>query len=317
MTANDRLLEWYRPRRRAFPWRRSRDPYAVWVSEVMLQQTQAPRVVPHFERFLARFPTVRALAVAPRSDVITAWDGLGYNRRAIALADAARVLVRDHEGRVPDDTEALRRLPGVGPYTAAAIASIAFGRRTPAIDTNVRRVVARVRGGVEPETLGRGEVERLAGAWIDRDDPGAWNQAVMDVGREHCRPAPRCSGCPLARSCRFRRAGGAIVRQRAPRATERFEGSNRQLRGAIVRELRRRGSATIASLSTASGFERERVVLAVVALERDGLVRAGPSAVAGDPLGRVTLPDQSRRAGSTSAANSSTASAAGSSAIPG
>jgi A/G-specific adenine glycosylase len=291
MSSNARLLAWYAARRASYPWRRSSDPYAVWVSEVMLQQTQAPRVAPHFERFVARFPTVGSLAAAPRGEVVKAWDGLGYNRRAIALADAARVIVRDHGGRVPDDIEALRRLPGVGPYTAAAVASIAFGRREAAIDTNVRRVVARVRGGAESSSLERGQVERLAGAWLDRRDPGAWNQALMDVGREHCRPRPRCDGCPLAASCRFRRSGGraeAPAPRRRPAA--RFEGSSRQLRGAIVRDLRRRGTATIATLVSTSGFEHERVVTAVAALDRDGVVRAGASALAGSPKGRVRLP---------------------------
>jgi A/G-specific adenine glycosylase len=290
MTANARLLAWYEGRRASFPWRRSDDPYAVWVSEVMLQQTQAPRVVPHFERFVARFPTVGSLAAAPRGEVVKAWDGLGYNRRAIALADAARIVVRDLGGRVPDDVDALARLPGVGPYTAAAVASIAFGRRVAAIDTNVRRVVARVRAGAEAPSLERGEVERLAGAWIDRSDPGAWNQALMDVGREHCRPRPRCDGCPLTTSCRFRRSGRHGVVPPPRRASPRFEGSSRQLRGAIVRELRHRPTTTIAALATTTGFERERVVVAVAALDRDGVVRAGSSALAGSPSGRVRLP---------------------------
>ena len=290
MSANARLLAWYETRRASYPWRRSTDPYAVWVSEVMLQQTQAPRVVPHFERFLARFPNVGSLAAAPRGEVVKAWDGLGYNRRAIGLAEAARVVVRDHGGRLPDDAEELRRLPGVGPYTAAAIASIAFGRRVAAIDTNVRRVVARVRRGAEASSLEHGDVERLAGAWVDRSDPGGWNQALMDVGREHCRPRPRCDGCPLTMSCRFRRSRvhAAPPRRRRPAPT--FEGSSRQLRGAIVRELRRRGTVTIATLVTASGSEHDRVVTAVSALDRDGVVRAAPSALAGSPTGRVHLP---------------------------
>jgi A/G-specific adenine glycosylase len=290
MSSNARLLAWYEPRRASYPWRRSTDPYAVWVSEVMLQQTQAPRVVPLFERFVARFPTVGSLAAAPRGEVLKAWDGLGYNRRAIAIAEAARVVVREHGGCVPDDVQALRRLPGVGPYTAAAIASIAFGRRVAAIDTNVRRVVARVRGGAEASSLERGEVERLAAAWIDRAEPGAWTQALMDVGREYCRPRPRCDGCPLTQSCRFRRSGRHAPPPPPRRASPRFEGSSRQLRGAIVRELRHRRTTTIAALATTTGFERERVVAAVAALDRDGVVRAGASALAGSPTGRVRLP---------------------------
>ncbi|MGZ8584621.1 MAG: A/G-specific adenine glycosylase [Actinomycetota bacterium] len=128
---SDALRAWYRPRRRAYPWRGSGDPYAVLVSEVMLQQTQAARAVPVFERFLARFPTVEALASAPRSEVVRAWAGLGYNRRAVALSEAAREIERAHGGRIPGDPEVLRTLPGVGPYTAAAVASFAFGAPSP------------------------------------------------------------------------------------------------------------------------------------------------------------------------------------------
>ncbi|HXF73820.1 MAG TPA: A/G-specific adenine glycosylase, partial [Actinomycetota bacterium] len=125
----DALLAWYAPRRRAYPWRATRDPYRILVAEVMLQQTQASRVVPRYRAFLGRFPSVRALAAAPRADVLRAWSGLGYNRRAVLLHEAARALARDHGGRLPRDPEGLRRLPGVGPYTAAAVAAIAFGAR--------------------------------------------------------------------------------------------------------------------------------------------------------------------------------------------
>ena len=143
------LLRWFEPRRHAYPWRGSRDPYAVWISEVMLQQTQAARVAVAYPRFLRRFPTVGSLARASRATVLRAWGDLGYNRRAVALSDAARVVVREHGGRFPRETDALDRLPGVGPYTAAAVASLAFGEPVAAVDTNVRRVVARVHLGIE------------------------------------------------------------------------------------------------------------------------------------------------------------------------
>jgi len=291
--ATEALLGWYEDRHGRYPWRGSRDPYAVLVSEVMLQQTQAPRVVPHFERFLERFPDVRALAGAPRSEVLRAWDGLGYNRRAVALSEAARAIVRDHDGVVPSDPERLRELPGVGPYTAAAVAALAFGRPIVAVDTNVRRVVARVRGGVEADELERGDLRALATRWLDGADPAAWNQAVMDLGRERCRPRPRCDGCPLARSCRYRRAGSfaATGVTRRARGGERFEGSSRQLRGAIVRALRAASPRTISALSRSTGFELERVHAAVVGLQRDGVVVAGPAATAGSPRGTVRLPD--------------------------
>ena len=155
-----------------YAWRRTRDPYAMLVSEVMLQQTQAPRVEPMFSAFLERFPTVEALGEASRADVLRAWAGLGYNRRAVRLHEAARAIVREHDGRVPPDAAALLRLPGVGPYTASAVASIAFGDRVAAVDVNVARVVARVRRGSESDELPRAELRAGANDWIDPADPG-------------------------------------------------------------------------------------------------------------------------------------------------
>lgn len=281
------LLDWYRPRRRAYPWRGSRDPYRVLVSEVMLQQTQAARVAPAYLAFLRRFPTVRALAHAPRAEVVRAWGSLGYNRRAVALSDAARTIVRDHGGRVPREPSELVRLPGVGSYTAAAVASLAYGVPVPAVDTNVRRVVARARVG--RDDAGTDEVGGAAARWLDRRDPRAWNQALMDLGREVCRPRPRCDGCPLARTCRFRRSGGAPL-PAGPRQPP-FEGSSRQLRGAVVRTLRHRGSASLGMLVREIGQPLDRVARAVAALTADGLIRAGPTAMAGMPRGRVALAD--------------------------
>jgi A/G-specific adenine glycosylase len=284
--AREALRRWYEPRRRRYPWRVRVTPYRVLVSEVMLQQTQAARVVPAFRAFVRRFPSVRALAAAPLADVLRAWAGLGYNRRAVALAKAARAIVRDHRGWVPDDPAALQRLPGVGPYTAAAVVSLGYGRPIPALDVNVTRVVSRARLGVDRAPAR--EVERAAARWLDRDDPGAWNQAVMDLGREVCRPLPRCHVCPLASGCRFRRAGGAP----APvgRTQGRFEGSFRQLRGGVVAAVRELPVATLAGLSRRLGHPAPRVAVAVRALAAEGLLRAGPAALAGDPKGRVRLP---------------------------
>jgi A/G-specific adenine glycosylase len=253
-----------------FPWRTTRDPYRTLVSEVMLQQTQASRVVPAYGAFLARFPSVRALAEAPRRDALVAWDGLGYNRRAVALSEAARVIVREHGGRVPAGTGALQRLPGVGPYTAAAIASIAFGVPVPAIDTNVRRVVARAFEGVEADEVAPRGIRDLASAWLDPEDPGGWNQALMDLGREVCRSRPRCDACPLSVTCRYRALGHeprpGRSRQRA------FDGSFRQVRGAVVRALRARRSATAGELAALTGFEMARVREAIERLVGDGIL---------------------------------------------
>jgi A/G-specific adenine glycosylase len=236
----------------------------------MLQQTQASRVVPAYRAFLRRFPSVRALAEASRRDVLLAWDGLGYNRRAVALAEAARVVVREHAGCVPSDPVSLRRLPGVGPYTAAAVASLAFGLPIAAVDTNVRRIVARVFEGTEADEVGSARIGELAGSWVDASDPGAWNQALMDLGREVCRPSPRCEVCPLAPACRFR-ALGAEPRPSRHRQGP-FEGSSRQIRGAVVRVLRGRRSVRLHDLPLLAGFPSERVSEAVERLVADGLV---------------------------------------------
>jgi len=264
------LRAWYAPRRDAYPWRGSHDPYAVWVSEVMLQQTQAARVVSAYTSFLRSFPTVRELALAPRRDVVAQWGGLGYNRRAVRLSEAARAIVRDHGGRIPHDKDELLELPGVGPYTAAAVASMGFGEPVAVVDTNVRRVVSRVHLGVDGHEVPAKEVWALAEAWLDRDDPVTWNQALMDLGREVCRPEPRCDVCPLAGVCRFRRDGAAA--SRGPSRQGPFEGSTRQVRGAIVNALRSHPWLTPARLASETGFPVDRIDAAVATLSVDGLV---------------------------------------------
>lgn len=273
-SARRALLDWYRPRRHAYAWRRSHDPYAILVSEVMLQQTQAARVEPLFEAFLARFPTVQALAEAPRADVVRAWEGLGYHRRAVALHEAARALRRDHGGVVPRELPALGALPGVGPYTASAVAAIAFGEPVAAVDTNVRRIVARVAFAAEPDEVAARDLADEAGRLCDRDDPGAWNQALMDLGREVCRPSPRCDVCPLERWCAFR-ATGRIGRPSSRRQPA-FEGSLRQVRGAVLAQLRRRDPASVARLVRETGEPEDRVRQALDGLERDGVVETRP-----------------------------------------
>ena len=264
------VLDWYAPRARAYAWRRGRpSAYRTLVSELMLQQTQAARVEPLFVAFLRRFPTVRALAAASRADVVRAWAGLGYNRRAVALHRAAQLVVEEHGGRVPTDPDVLRTLPGVGPHTAAAVASIAGGRLFAAKEVNVRRVVGRVGFGAAPASVV--DVDATATRWLDRDDPGAWNQALMDLGREHCRAIPRCDGCPLRRWCRATRGGGSV--RSTGRSQGTFEGSTRQVRGRIVDVLRKRPSAGASALARATGFGPERVTHALEGLVRDGVVQ--------------------------------------------
>ena len=275
--------------RRAYPWRSRRpDPYAVLVSEVMLQQTQASRVVPAFEAFMERFPTVDALATAPLADVIRAWGGLGYPRRAAALHAAALVVEGEHGGQVPSEPVALRRLPGVGEYTAAAVASLGYGRPVAAVDTNVRRIwlvpcTASIQTTSQRHDSGR--TRRLGSI---RDDPASWNQALMDLGRTVCRPAPRCELCPMGTWCRFAasgRRGRPSSRRQAP-----FEGSLRQVRGAVLASLRQRSPLTVTGVTTATGFEPDRVVEAIQGLARDGVVDATEAALQGRPRARVSLP---------------------------
>ncbi len=279
--AREALLAWFRTEGPRYPWRETRDPYAVLVSEFMLQQTQAARVAVALPRFLRRFPDVRALARATPADVLRAWQGLGYNRRAVHLHRAARAIVERHEDRVPADLASLGSLPGIGPYTAAAVASIAFGVPVAAVDTNVRRVIGRLALAHEPADAPAAAIERAASMWLDPDAPGAWNQAVMDLGRFVCRPVPRCQACPLAMACRSR-ASGRIPTRRATRRrvahSEAFAGSTRQVRGGIVRELARRSSPVgLPTIAAALGLPRERVNRAVAALEREGLIEVTPS----------------------------------------
>lgn len=216
----DALLAWYDAHARDLPWRRTRDPYAVWVSEVMLQQTRVETVVPYYERFLARFPTVEALAAAAEEEVLAAWSGLGYYRRARLLHAGVREVVARHGGRVPEDAAARRALPGVGAYTAGAIGSIAFDREEPLVDGNVARVLARVHGVGTP--LGRADTEaRLwaeAARLVRGPRPGALNQALMELGATVCTPrAPRCGACPIAARCEAR-ARGDVEALPVPRA---------------------------------------------------------------------------------------------------
>ena len=269
----------------------------------MLQQTQATRVAPAYVDFIREFPTVGALAAAPRAAVLRAWGNLGYPRRAVALSAAARMIVRDHGGRVPEDPAVLRSLPGFGPYTAAAVAALGYGRPVAALDVNVRRVTARTLLGVEPHRAPAAAVEAAAMRWLGSGTqarsgtrpgsrgtrPGDVLQALMDLGRAVCRPRPRCPECPLEAACRFR-ASGAVPEQ-APRRQPAYAGSLREVRGAVLRALRAASPRTIGGLAAATGFPPERLAQAVGGLAADGVVVAGAAALAGRERGRVALPD--------------------------
>ncbi len=197
------MCRWFASARRDLPWRRTRDPYAIWVSEIMLQQTRVETVIPYYQRFLARFPDVASLAAAPLEEVLAAWAGLGYYRRARHLAAGAREVVTRYGGKLPADPRALSSLSGIGRYTAGAIASIAFEVQAPLVDGNVARVLARVFGIEEPVDAPRtvNKLYELAASLVPSERPGDFNQALMELGATICTPAPRCALCPLARRC--------------------------------------------------------------------------------------------------------------------
>ena len=221
-----RLLEWYAAQARDLPWRHTRDPYAILVAEVMLQQTQVDRVIPKWHAWMARFPTLASLAEASRADAIREWQGLGYNVRAVRLHDIACQVVAEYHGHLPRSIDGLLRLKGVGRYTAGAVACFAFEQPVAMVDTNVRRVLGRV-FGLEPT-----DVDRMADELVPAQAAYAWNQALMDLGATVCRAQrPLCLVCPLLAEC-----GGPRPMQPKPAAE--FRSSSRYFRGRIIDFLR-------------------------------------------------------------------------------
>jgi A/G-specific adenine glycosylase len=244
------LLAWYRRARRDLPWRRTRDPYAIWVSEVMLQQTQVKTAIPYFERWMRQFPSVRALAGASEDQVLCAWQGLGYYSRARRLLAGAREVVARHGGRLPEDVGALRALPGIGAYSAGAIASIAHRKPEPAVDGNVKRVLCRLyalRGNPDRAPLAR-EIWRLARELLAGAGAGACpsetNQALMELGATVCTARdPRCDDCPLAAPC-LARARGLV--SELPQSAQRPRQEKLHMAAAIVS---RRGRLLVARVA--------------------------------------------------------------------
>ncbi len=222
------LLAWYDVNRRILPWREEVSPYRTWVSEIMLQQTRVAAVLPYFHRFMERYPTVEALAAGDEQELLKLWEGLGYYSRARNLQKAARVVTREHGGQFPADYKALMSLPGIGDYTAGAILSIAFGAPVPAVDGNVLRILSRVTGsGLDIlDAKNKKAYRAWAEAALPADRPGAFNQALMDLGSAICLPgsSPRCGDCPLAHLCAARQEGKqALLPVRAPKKAKRPE----------------------------------------------------------------------------------------------
>ncbi len=263
------LLEWGREALRDLPWRRTRDPWTILVSETMLQQTQVARVVDRLPRFLERFPDPAACAAAAAGDVVDEWAGLGYNRRPLNLHRAATAMVERHGGRVPERLEDLLALPGVGPYTARAVRVFAFELPAAVVDTNIGRVLARWGGA----SLSPKAAQQRADDLVVAPEVWLWNQSIMEFGAVVCtKRSPSCDECPLIRFCAWRgegddpAVGSAAVS--APQA--RFEGSDRQLRGRLV-DAMRRGAVDRRTVPEVIGADDDRAQRIVAGLVRDGL----------------------------------------------
>ena len=275
------ILAWFDRQGRRIAFRGTHDPYGVLVAELMAQQTQVSRADEAWQVWMRRFPTIEALAAASTADVIRQWAGLGYNRRAVNLQRAARLIVDRHGGRVPSDLASLQALPGVGPYTARAVAATAFGEPVGAVDTNVRRVLGRVAAG-DACVLSDRELQALADRVVPRRRPAAWTHALMDLGATVCRPrVPRCLECPARAWCAYARTGGSGERRRAgvarrgPSAAGAsvatpFPSTSRWLRGRIVERLRDAGG-WLAFEEPIGGHGLRAVHAAIHALARDGL----------------------------------------------
>ncbi|MFN2581310.1 MAG: A/G-specific adenine glycosylase [Candidatus Dormibacteria bacterium] len=270
------LASWYGGNgRHGLPWRQTRDPWAVLVSEVMLQQTQVARVIPYWERFLTRWPDAAAFTRAPLADVLREWQGLGYPRRARNLWLAAARIERDGW---PRTEAALRALPGVGMYTARALLALAFDATSaPPLDVNIARVAARAALGAEPHAVSRRSIEAaIDGARPRNLGRREYTFALFDAGALHCRATPRCSGCPLSRGC-VARSRSAVI-SAARRRSQHYDGTMRQLRGALLAaSLKHKRPLTAESASAAAahlqlGRDRSAVVAALDSLRRDGLI---------------------------------------------
>ena len=285
------VLSWFDENARDLPWRRTRDPWRILVSEVMLQQIQVKRAIPFYERFLARFPTVEALAGAPLSDAIRVWGDLGRYRRVVNLHRTARIVVDEHGGEVPSDPDVLLKLPGIGPYTAGAVACFAYERDVPFYDTNMHRVLHRVFFGpdVPAATASPKEVMDLASGLVPPGRGWAWNQAVMEFGALRCTARrPACEGCPLHDHCKARpklhKALAGLPRAERDSSGPKYEDTNRYLRGRVLARLREEANPRglplpeLARLlrENATDVEPARLNAVVESLERDGLARVSP-----------------------------------------
>jgi A/G-specific adenine glycosylase len=287
------LLRWYASHKRRLPWRGPRDPYAIWVSEVMLQQTRVETVVPYYRAWMRRFPSVSSLAKASETEVLRLWEGLGYYRRAAALREGARQVMEDFGGRLPQSTAELRRLPGIGPYTAAAIAALAFGEDEIALDGNLRRVLARWMDLETDARTSEGEarLRSFARRLLPPGRSGDFNQALMDLGSQVCLPLePRCDSCPVRVGCRARRAGtqgSRPVRKDRRRAPHRLATAGVLRQGRRVLIARRPRGGLLGGLWEFPGGKRRRGETPEACLRRELLEELGVRVTVGENIGQV------------------------------
>ncbi len=281
----ERVVEWFAGARRDLPWRRVEcSAWGVLVSEVMLQQTPVVRVEPAWRAWMERWPTPADLAAASTADVLRAWDRLGYPRRALRLQECARALVERHDGVVPDDEVALRALPGIGEYTAAAVRAFAFGRRSVVVDTNVRRVLARTIGGTALPAPSPTAAERVVAAAVvpeHDDEAAAWAASSMELGALVCTArSPRCGDCPVADLCAWRLAGYPDDEHAHRRRTQAWHGTDRQCRGRIMAVLRRSDDAVprdALDAALATDPQDAQVTRCLAGLIEDGLIEQTPN----------------------------------------
>lgn len=300
----ERILAWFEENRRDLPWRRTRDPYAIMVSEIMLQQTQVDRVIPYFHAWLERFPTVHELADAPTADVIRMWKGLGYNRRAVNMQRAAQAVV-ERGGSFPESYDELLKLPGIGPYTAGAIACFAFEHDVAFIDTNMRRVLHRIFIGVDVPKPAVSDKAVLEIGWdmLPMGDAWRWNQALMEFGAVHCTARkPLCLVCPVQHACAafpdIQAALATAGKRTAATAAVPFEQTTRYFRGRIVDALREHEGEGVPLAAIGpqikADYAEDRdgawLIELVHGLERDGLAKIAEAETEYDAGVRVRLP---------------------------
>ncbi|MBI2147824.1 A/G-specific adenine glycosylase [Candidatus Woesearchaeota archaeon] len=292
------LLSWYSLAKRDLPWRKTTDPYKILVSEVMLQQTQVDRVIPKYGAFLHAFPTVQALADAPTGDVIRLWSGLGYNRRAVKLQECARAVAESHGGKFPQSVDGLKQLPGIGPYTAAAVMAFAFNKPEVVVDTNVRRVFFRLGIGSEREGLSE-DLQGLIAGNVSQKCSRDYHNALMDFGATVCTArAPKCESCVFNKQCvsvkKYTKQQMEDVASRIFKTTQsKFEGSNRYYRSMILKEVQRKQGQLVEELAKVLSMQKtlsEQAPLPAVAQARSLVRQLEKDKLIAEKNGRVYLP---------------------------